>query len=144
MLSATRAKLPPLLLLLLTAARASESATTTTCAPPWVKFQTLCLLAVCDRKTWPEARQRCRSEGGDLAWLASKEEHRTVSKFYKKNYNNPGCSNFYWAWSGLHRNDSGALEWSRLEAGDYRGSIIVRKNETYFVINMYGLSLIHI
>ena len=31
------------------------------CTTPWVKFRSLCLLAVCEHKTWPEARQRCRS-----------------------------------------------------------------------------------
>ena len=47
--------------------------------------------------------------GGDLVWLASKEEHRTVASFYRKNSDKPSCYNSY---LGLHRNDNGALELS--------------------------------
>ena len=89
MLSATCAQLPALLLLLLTVARASSA--TTACLNPWVKFQNLCLRTVCHRKTWPQARQRCQSEGGDLVWVANLQEHATVTAFYKKNLDKPNC-----------------------------------------------------
>ena len=131
MLSATRAQLPALLLVLLTAARASESATTA-CPPPWVKFRSLCLVAGCAHKTWHGSRQTCRSLGGDLVWMTSLEEHRTVSEFYMKNIGR--CFNYYLAWTGLHHNDRGALEWSRRDAGNYRGIGLYMENAKYFVI----------
>ena len=111
------------------------------CPPPFRKFRSLCLLAVCEEKTWPAARQNCWREGGDLLWISNTEEHRAASAFFEENKN---CFKNIWAWSGLHRN-GGALVWNNPDAGAYRGSKIYRKNSKYFIISgpvgkFYGTS----